>query len=550
VDDIVPKILRGTTNAAPSSNTFLYDVTSEIETNLGIKLVGAHGNHGLLTDDDIIYTPGISGTTYTAASPAEITYTAALARGAGNFEELDYPLYYFWGHQTADNAGTATTLTQDQDGGATTQVRAVLKLSGVTTVNTLNSQAYIYAPGEADTDQGDTVGDLSRFTTTCTLAEGEIDDYIFPTPRVSGIVQSKSVVDTIAGFTTAAGYGADDPETNTTRNAVNTSNEFFTLEEESDVFNVDADVNGNLLSGANPKDAGTSALIVGIPAYGGNTWQTFGRAKNDTLVIEDVVLDGVTYTLHFKIPTYVGSDTNTAGATLKTQENHNMPTMVAYRKVSIAGMDLTPSGEIDVCSSRNVRTGNLVTDDYDPDQFIVGFREDIKTASLTYLDGDDNDQNAVVPDTDGYDSLFAAANLAAHTVTSPTADPSQVRIRMHDITEATSKYIGHDAQVNLTTTDFADNPGTVTMTLRLGHGFLANALDAGADGRFTGAANEGAIQGVDSAAANITAVADPILNVIGVLEDIHNTTTPLSGSTAATPSDSADTAGGSDDSVE
>jgi hypothetical protein len=220
-------------------------------------------------------------------------------------------------------------------------------------------------------------------------------------------------------------------------------------------------------------------------------------------------------------------------------------------------MDLTPRGEIDVCSSRNVRAGNLVTDDYDPDKFIVGFREDIKTAGLTYLDGDDNDQNAVVPDTDGYDSLFATANLAAHTV---TGDPSQVRIRMHDITEATSKYIGHDAQVNLTTTDFAGNSGSFTMTFRLGHGFLdttgggrITSDGSGATvGRFDVGSTEGAVIGTDedATAGGITAVKDPILNVIGVLEDIHNTTTPLSGSTAATPSDSADTAGGSDDSVE
>jgi hypothetical protein len=517
-------------------------VTSEIKANLGIELVGAHGNHGLLTDDDIIYTPGISGTTYTAAAPAETTYTAALAAGAGNYEELDYPLFYFWGHQTADNAGTATTLTQDQDGGAPAQVRAVLKLSGVTTIDTSTSQAYIYAPGAVDSDQNDAVGDVNQFTGQCALAEGEIDNFIIPTERVSGITQSLSVSNNAAS---ATGYGADDAETDGSAVAVNTSNVYFQLEEQGDVFNVDANVNGNRLSGTSPADKDTSALIVGIPAYGGNTWQTFGRAVNDTLVIEDVTLDGVVYTLHFKIPQYVGSDTNTAGATLLTQENHKMPTMVAYRKVSISGMDLTPSGEVDVCSSRNVRAGNLVTDDYDPDQFIVGFREDIKTASLTYLDGDDNDQNAVVPDTNGYDSLFATANLDAHTV---AGNPSQVRIRMHDITEATSKYVGHDAQVNLTTTDFAGNTGAFTMTFHLGHGFLDNtgggritSDGAGATvGRFDAGTTEGAVAGLDEdgTAAGITAVRDPILNVIGVLEDIHNI------------SDATDTTGGSDDSVE
>ena len=59
------------------------------------------------------------------------------------------------------------------------------------------------------------------------------------------------------------------------------------------------------------------------------------------------------------------------------------------------------------------------------------------------------------------------------------------------------------------------------MTLRLGHGIAA--LDSTNDSTNNGAG---------------TVVTNPILNVIGILEDIHN------------DSDATDTTGGSDDSVE
>ena len=59
------------------------------------------------------------------------------------------------------------------------------------------------------------------------------------------------------------------------------------------------------------------------------------------------------------------------------------------------------------------------------------------------------------------------------------------------------------------------------MTFRLGHGFHTDGTAA-----------------VDDNAAANGRIEDPILNVIGILGDIHNT------------SDTTDTASGSDDSVE
>ena len=526
-DGIGPKLLYGAPitandtgavgNARASQNTFLYDVTSWATAN-GITLAAAHGNHNLLTDDDIIYTPGISGTTYVAP---EVAYAAA----AG--VEADYPLFWFWGHQTKNAAGTTTAATKAADGGNVDTVRAVLRLNGVTTIDTSQSQAYIYAPDEADTDQGDAIA-RGAFTSTCNLAEGEIDDYIIPSAVVGGIRQSESV------GTTPEFYGSSNPDTTNVAAAASNNSVHYQLDEEGDVLNVDADVNVNIQT-----NQSTSALIVGIPAYDTDTW----NSPDDTLVVEDVVLDGVNYTLHFKIPTFVETDNNfgTAGhSALKTAETDNLPEMRVYRKVSLSGVNLMPSRTTDVCSPRNLRTGNLVEDAFDPDGVVFTFREDLSAApTVTWRDGDDNDESAAAGELELYSGLFSGtpnSNLV-------TSNPNQARIRFHDITEATTGYIGHDAQFDVTGIDYAGNPTAFTVTLRLGHGATASAgAHTVSDDRHPGhvtingaATLQGAVSG---AAAGTGVVFDPILNVIGTLGDIHN------------ESDTDDTAAGSGTAVE
>ena len=94
------------------------------------------------------------------------------------------------------------------------------------------------------------------------------------------------------------------------------NSQFYVLTNSSDVLNVDADDNVNVLT-----DNGLSALIVGIENYGGVSWDS----PDDALVIEDVFLDGVPYTLYFEIPQVVTADiTNT---TYKTAETDNLPVM-------------------------------------------------------------------------------------------------------------------------------------------------------------------------------------------------------------------------------
>jgi hypothetical protein len=531
IDNQAPKLQQGDIAAGTlvrdSRNTFLYDVTGKV----GITLKAAHGNRNL-DDDDIIYTPGIAGPTYEAASEA-------LFNPATNTDLLDYPLFWFWGYRTAAAAGVGNT--QDALGGNVSEARAVLKLEGVSEIDTSSSQAYMYTPAAVDSDQADVAGNVNQFTDQCDLEEDEIDNYIKATPIVHGITRSASLA---ANFdTTNPGEGA--------AVVVDTSNAKHPMSQKSDVFNVDADVNGNLQS-----DAAVSSLIVGLPAYMDATEHNGATATwddpSDTLVIEDVVLDGVPYTLHFGIPQYVAAAVDTATNTaLVTTETSNLPYMRIYRKVSLEGMDLLPSGKADMCSNRNLRTGNLVEDGYDPTNVILTYREDLQAApTVAWRNGDDMDANA--GDSDGFQAAAAAGLFATPVATlfetmdngRLTTVPNRARVRLHDITEATDNYIGHDAQIDVTATDFAGNPSSVTLTLRLGHGAIetdAGDIEAGVTTFTIDDDNDDA-----DGNAGTAVVQEPILNVIGTLGDIHNGTQ----SAATFTVDTADTTTGSGDAVE
>ena len=81
----------------------------------------------------------------------------------------------------------------------------------------------------------------------------------------------------------------------------------------------------------------------------------------------------------------------------------------------MAGHDL-PGGNTDVCSPRNVRTGQLVEDSYDPDGLVVGFREDLSSApTVAYRDGDDNDD--VISTTGELESMMDCSVIPAALVT-------------------------------------------------------------------------------------------------------------------------------------
>jgi len=402
VDALVPKLQQDDSSLG-SDNTFLYDVT----TASGITLAAAHANADA-TDADSIYT---------------YDSTAGAAPGVNN--EDDYPLFHFWGYNSTTSATTVTAS------------RAVLKLSGVTTIDAQYAQAYIYSPDNTAHDIGEA------------LTEAEAEN----------IITASLIVDDSASAA-QGNAGMVDEENDATVSATGVT---------------------------------APALLVGIPAYGGATWDSDG----DILVVEDVVLDGVPHTLHFTIPSHT-----TTELTSDVLEIDNLPTMKVYRKVSLAGLDLlgAPPSDND---NAHLRAGNTVTVDLAPNAFTFTYREDLASvnSSISYTTGSDFGTTAGnnTDDRVTFTSTSAALNAT---------NANQVDVNFDFNTEGASPEIGHGATFTVVATDFDGESSSFTITLNVGHGFLG--IDGGA-ANAVDTVNDGV---ADEAADGYAEIVDPILNVI------------------------------------
>jgi hypothetical protein len=407
-DQLAPKLQQDGT-AFNSTNTFLYDVTASA----GFALVAAHGS-GTVTDADSIYT-------YDA--------TAGVAPGAG--AEDDYPLFHFWGYNTTTSSTTANT------------ARAVLKLSGVTTIDAQYAQAYIYAPNNTAYDIDETQSEAN--TLEIIIPSAIVDDSASAAQGERGMVDQENDA-------TISATGVTAP-----------------------------------------------ALLVGIPAYGGATWDS----TTDKLVVEDVLLDGVPFTLHFSIPQYVTTDLTTN----LVENGNNRPTLTVYRKVSFTGLDLLDDPSSNAATAMNLRAGNAVTSTYDVHgsanaELDFNFREDFLatgvTSSIGYTIGTDHDSAA-----DDDRVTFTSSSAVRDTTTA-----SLVTLDFDFNTEGSTKYIGHGSTFTTNVTDLDGNPGSFTITLNLGHGDLNIDPD---NSNTVNAATDGAVD-VDN--DNTAEVVDPILNII------------------------------------
>jgi len=324
---------------------------------------------------------------------------------------------------------------------AITPVRANLKLGGVTNIDTTNAQAYIYAPANAEIDEN------------LLVTEANIESYIFALDNI---------FDSAGAALGQPGDAAGDDDATVTSSG-----------------------------------AAAPTLSVGIPDYNGDAWDS----TTDKLVIEDVLLDGVPYTLHFSIPQHTTADS--AAATLVTTETNSstLPTLTVYRKVQVSGPAFVADNDDDA-DNANLRAGNAVTTAFNP-AISFDFREDLKdvTSSINYTIGSDPDAAAATPDDDRvtFTSTSAVKNAT---------NANQVDVSFVFSTEGTTKYIGHGATFTVAATDYDDNQCSFTVTLNLGHGALASD---DISGNATIDTNDGA---TDSDNNNVAEIVDPILNVI------------------------------------
>ena len=460
-DNLTPKLAYATQDQQDVGNTFLYDVT----TLSGITVTNAHGNRNIVSDDDTFYT-------------YDSTATFATAN-----DEDDYPFFRFFGNDISGGTNSVDT----------TSGRVVIKLAGVSTISTMGAQSYFYSPNAVDIDRSDASdGDA------CELEQNEVEQYIHSTALASTVRLSDATNQ--AGITTIAG-----------------STTLFTTADVDSDGTTDDDNHGVDHTGVGRVGTdGTNHLILGINDYiAAATTRT-----TDLLVVEDVLLDGVPYTLHFSVPSY-------SSTTSETVDTASLPGLTVYRKVSVSGMDLLSSGAQDDCSPGNIRAGHQVDDTYAP---VIAFnmREHVNgTPTVVYSPGTDTVGATDETVTGGtFDDDRVDFTAESNSVGSTTGTENQVTTTLNvnkGITnfattaltgESAVGFIGHGAKLTFSNlTDFGGNTSSFEITLNLGHGVLAAAPGAGVDqdGDNTLDANEGAI---DEDNAGNPEIVDPILNVI------------------------------------
>ena len=469
-DNLTPKLAYATQDQQDVGNTFLYDVTARS----GITVTNAHGNRNITTDDDTTY-----------------TYDATATFATANTED-DYPFFRFFGNNR--DGGTDTV--------DTTSGRVVIKLGGVSTISTMGAQSYFYSPNAVDIDNSD-----ASDGNACELQQNEVEQYIHSTALASTVRLSD--ISDQTGVTTI-------DASSTLLDTSNVDNDFSATGTVT-AAEVDDDNHGTNHTGVGRAGTdGVNHLILGINDY--ITAAT--TRKTDLLVVEDVLLDGIPYTLHFSVPEYTST-------TAETVDTNSLPGLTVYRKVSVGGMDLLSSGAQDDCSPGNIRAGHQVDDNYNPViEFIM--REHINsTPTVVYSPGTDtvnSTDETVAGGTFDDDRVDFTAESATVGTTQATANAVTVNLNVNrGLTnfattaltgESAVGHIGHGATLafgNLS--DFGGNTSAFTITLNLGHGVLASGQGAGidSDGDNDLEANEGAIDEDNTGSVEIV---DPILNII------------------------------------
>jgi hypothetical protein len=218
-------------------------------------------------------------------------------------------------------------------------------------------------------------------------------------------------------------------------------------------------------------NASAPAIVVGIPNYG-------TIRQSDRLVIEDIDIDGIVYTIHIAPPEHVAASN---GSNLL--ETSQLPNVTFYREVSFAGdstggghaaLNLLPNAATDAVGTNNLRAGQAVNSTFTQAYFFQ-YREELSsvTAAISYAAGADHDT------VNADQTSWGVASAQLDNSGTGTGDEAEVTFTYGE--EATTKYIGHGATFTVTAADQSSNSSSFTVTLNLGHG-VANASDEDAAG--------------------------------------------------------------------
>ncbi len=205
-------------------------------------------------------------------------------------------------------------------------------------------------------------------------------------------------------------------------------------------------------------NGGNDTLVVEYPAT------LAGVDNGDILVIQNILVDDIYYSLHINAPAAVDE---TVTATATTEGALSVPTVDIYKHVYFA-----TANDVDA-----FQTTDVFGPVQNPDVFTAAgqltFREDVSTATATWSDVGNDDNAATTIEVAFTGSTTVTDNVVAYTLDAVASGSVNENT-------TTDKVIGNDAKLTVVTTDLAGQESTTVIQFQKGHGLTGFAVNGGA----------------------------------------------------------------------
>jgi hypothetical protein len=232
--------------------------------------------------------------------------------------------------------------------------------------------------------------------------------------------------------------------------------------------------------GLRDNDANNGDNDVLVVAFPNLTARTI--ASTDALVIQNVKVGGVFYSLHIAAPAAVNE---LVTATPVAEANLSLPTVTYYKHVLLGadvealqpGNDYGPTGY--TAAAAYTATGT------------ISYREAVQSASATWAIGVDHDTTGTSTTTDAVVDFSESASVGTGA-NDGTVTYNLDALAAGSVSESVNQTVGHNSSLTVTTTDFSNQTSTLVMTFRKGHDESLGDVD-----------NNGAVQENELAILNI-----------------------------------------------
>jgi hypothetical protein len=206
-------------------------------------------------------------------------------------------------------------------------------------------------------------------------------------------------------------------------------------------------------------NGGFSTIVVELPAQT-EVWST------DVLVVQNILntADDTYYSIHIKAPVATATTVNPG----TTEPNPSEVTDLTIYKQVFLGDGTVAAAQTDNIAEE-IRSGlsfGVANADYSANAHLQ-YREEIDSAAATWAAGTDDDA------TDADQVNFTTSTTDSNGYVTVVLDP--VAAGSVNETVNNDKFVGNDATLTVTATDFSGKPSIATITLQKGHGSASNA---------------------------------------------------------------------------